>query len=201
MKLKALFAATAIAASSFVVSAPAQAQEKVLAEIFPVAFNWCPRGSARLDGQILPISQNQALFSLLGTTYGGDGRTSFALPDLRGRSPMGEGSGPGLTPRNLGARIGAERTTFTVANMPAHTHSPRMAVSRVNADSRNPINSYFARTATNVFEETTEPTGDLMAADAIQSNLMGAGQPVSNMMPTLVINYCIVTQGLFPSRN
>lgn len=202
MKIKALFAATAISAAAMSVSMPAQAQEKVLGEIFPVGFTFCPRGSAQLDGQILAISQNQSLYSLLGTTYGGDGRTTFALPDLRGRSPMGQGSGPGLFPRSEGQRFGEEVTFFFVANMPPHSHSPTMRVSRVGATSRNPIGGYLSRSAMNVYEDTEEPTaGDLLAADAIRSNTVGGGQSVNNMMPTLVINYCIALQGLFPSRN
>lgn len=201
MTIKMWMAGAALAASTLCLGAPAQAQDKVLGELFPVGYDWCPRGSARTDGQLLAIQQNQALFSLLGTNFGGDGRTTFGLPDLRSRSPMGVGAGNGLTPRIVGERVGTETTTLLVSNMPAHAHNPVMRVSRVNATTRNPINAYLSRSALNVFEETTEPTGDLMAADAISSNTVGGGQAISNMMPTAVITYCIALQGIFPSRN
>ncbi|RIV85980.1 phage tail protein [Aurantiacibacter zhengii] len=183
-------------------SVPAVAQETpFLGEIKMVGFTFCPRGYSDTNGQLLSIAQNSALFSLLGTTYGGDGRTTFALPNLQGRVPMHLGTGPGLTTRVQGQAFGSETNTLTVNQMPAHNHSPRMNVSRVNAISRNPINSFIARAATNTYEEGSTLTGEQMAAGAISSQTMGGSQAVNNIQPSLVIRYCIALQGIFPSRN
>lgn len=192
-------AAVALAVGAGLASAPAQAQDKWLGQIVVMGTNFCPRGSAETNGQLLPISQNTALFALLGTTYGGDGRTTFALPDLRGRLEMHVGNGPGLTPRSQGERTGLESTTLLVTNMPAHTHNPQMRVSDAAASQRNPINAYFGTTQNAVFAATT-PTGDLMAADAIQSNTVGSGTPFSTVQPVVALRYCIYLQGVFPPR-
>lgn len=173
----------------------------MIGEIVPYAFNFCPRDWAGADGQLLPISQNTALFSLYGTIYGGDGRTTFALPDLRSRVPMGEGNGPGLTPRNQGQRFGSETNTLTTGQLPAHNHAPRMNVSTSDAISRNPINSYFAQSADNKFEAGTNVTGEQMAAGAISSTTVGNNQTVNNIAPSLVLRYCVALFGVYPSRS
>lgn len=193
-------AALGLAASAIALAAPAQAQVKFLGEVFMVGFDWCPRNSLQANGSILSIAQNQALFSLLGTTYGGNGQTTFALPDLRGRSPIHTGQGPGLSSVVQGQVFGTESTTLTTSNLPAHNHSPQMRIARTNATSTDPDGTYIARAADNVYAPNA-PTGDLMAAGAIQESSVGSGTAVNNMMPSLVMNYCVVTAGIFPSRN
>ncbi|MGE0357583.1 MAG: phage tail protein [Burkholderiales bacterium] len=167
--------------------------EAFISEIRIYAFNFPPRNWATCDGQILSIAQNSALFSLLGTTFGGDGRTTFALPDLRGRSPTHWGTGPGLSTRSLGERSGEQSHTLITSEMPQHTH----AVGVVNKPGT-----------------ATSASGNLLAAhrggyaEAGNTNL-GAGavdigggsQAHENMAPYLVLNFCICIAGIFPSRS
>lgn len=205
MKLSKTTLASGVAAITLCVpTAPAHAgTEAYIGEITPVAFNFCPRFTAQMNGQILSIQSNTALFALLGTTYGGNGQTTFALPDLRGRVPMHMGNGPGLTPRVLGEVGGTETNTLNVTQMPQHNHT---AVVNINntamADSGNPTGNVFARAAVLAYEDTDPPTpGATMAASTVTVGLAGGGQPVNNMQPYLALNYCIVTQGIFPPRN
>jgi microcystin-dependent protein len=168
-------------------------------------WNFAPRGWAYCDGQLLPISQNSALFSLLGTTYGGDGRTTFALPDLRGRVPVHPGNGPGLSPKRLGQRGGAEDTYITTANMPAHTHA---AVVRTSADTSTTDvseNNYFAHEAKKGADalpiySPTAPTAN-MGTGSVVVGSTGGSQPVNNEQPYLCVSFVIATQGMFPSRS
>lgn len=191
-----------LASVSLTYATPAVAgPDPFIGEIQAVGFNFCPRGWADADGQLLPISQNTALFSLLGTMYGGNGQTTFALPDLRGRVPIHTGQGSGLNNYTQGEFGGAERATLTIQNMPAHNHEPRINVSRIDATLRNPIDAYVARAADNAYEQETVPTGHLMAPDAIVSETVGGNQSFSIVQPYLVVRYCIATQGVFPSRN
>ena len=195
-------AAAASIAGLAMAASPAQAQERYIGEILQTGATFCPRDTAELNGQLLPIATNDALFALIGTIYGGDGRATFGLPDLRGRVPMHAGQGPGLSSRRVGQRFGSEENFISITNMPAHTHNERMRVSRVNATTRNPIGAYLARSADNVFEEVQEPTtGDTMASDAISSQNVGGNLPVSNIQPVLVNRYCMVLGGIFPSRS
>lgn len=201
-KMKILLAATAMAGGMMTVSAPAQAQQtRYIGEIFPAGYTFCRRGTTGAEGQLLPIASYTALFSLYGTNYGGDGRTTFGLPDLRGRLPMHVGRGAGLSDRRLGQKLGTEQTFLQTNQMPAHSHAPVMRVSRVSASTRNPIGAYFSRSASNIFEDTEEPTGDIMAVDAIQSDIVGGGQGANNIQPSLVLRYCVVLEGLYPSRS
>jgi len=173
--------------------------EPFLAEIRIVGFNFAPRGWAFCDGQILPINQNQSLYSLLGTTYGGDGRTSFALPELRGRTPLHVGSSNG-TSHGLGSKSGEEAVTLSVAQMPQHKHQAR--ASSAAGSSASPAGNLWAQvtsTVGNIYADPGQgaPTASLNnpVADA------GGGQAHNNMQPSLALNYCIALQGLFPSRN
>ncbi|MBK1670379.1 phage tail protein [Rhodovibrio sodomensis] len=174
--------------------------EPYISQIIMFGGNYSIRQYANCDGQLLPISQNQALFSLLGTTYGGDGRTSFGLPDLRGRVPTAQGQGPGLTPYPLGSRFGVEDVTLTVNQLPSHTHAA-MANSG-SADSPDPTNRLLAPgtadgNAVSQFSDQS-PTANMSSA-AVQRT--GGSQSHTNMMPSLVINFQIALQGLFPSRS
>jgi len=167
--------------------------EPFLAEIRMVGFNFAPRGWAFCDGQLLPINQNQALYSLLGTTFGGDGRTDFALPDLRGRVPAHKGDDLAM-----GERSGPETVTLTAQEMPCHTHtfSPSSAPgNRIHPGAGN------VRT----FGSTTEPQNYGLPTNLVAmnkgTNSVGGGQSHNNMQPSLAIGFCIALQGLFPSRN
>ena len=165
--------------------------EPFLAEVRIVGFNFPPRGWATCDGQILPINQNQSLFSLLGTTYGGDGRTTFALPDLRGRTPIHTGSG-----HSLGSKAGEENHALSVAEIPAHDHMAQGTSDP--ASSPIPTGNLLADSAPN--EVYHAPT-NLVALRQGTTGNTGGGQGHANMQPSLVLNFVIALQGLFPSRN
>ena len=169
--------------------------EPYLAQIIMFGGNFAPRGWAFCDGQLLAISQNQALFSLLGTTYGGDGRTTFGLPDLRGRVAMHAGNGPGLTPRPLGQKAGSETNTLVVGQLPAHSHTFNLpAKEEGNADA--PDNAFVAGDGTSSFGTTSDTN---MAA--VTTANTGSNQSVNNIQPFQCVNYIIALQGLFPSRS
>jgi len=161
-----------------------------LGEIILFAGNFAPRGWALCEGQILPINSNQALFSLFGTTYGGDGRTTFALPDLRGRAPVSEGRGPGLADRALGSRSGTETNTISVAHMAQHNHTVSI---QYNTGLPGEDEGYLASSP--IYAETA--TGSYPVT--VTHN--GGGIPINNMQPYLALNYIVALQGVFPSRN
>lgn len=169
--------------------------EPFLAEVRIVGFNFAPRGWAFCDGQILPINQNQSLYSLLGTTYGGDGRTSFALPDMRGRTPIHVGSSNGVS-HLLGQKSGEETHTLTAAEMPQHDHV--LSASNANANSRLTPGNAWARSPIQIYRNPGGSTVN-MRSGAITNT--GGGQAHNNMQPYLALNFCIALQGLFPSRN
>ncbi len=160
-----------------------------LAEIKIVAFNFAPKGWALCNGQLLPINQNQALFSLLGTTYGGDGRVNFALPDLRGRAPVHFGT------VFLGERAGEENHTLVNNEMAAHAHTPQGNSNAPNAGS--PQNNTWASITSNPY--SNQPPDVTMGASA--GGATGGSQPHLNMQPYLVLNFCIALQGIFPSSS
>lgn len=164
--------------------------EPFLAEIKIVGFNFAPRGWAFCDGQILPINQNQSLYSLLGTTYGGDGRTSFGLPDLRGRSPLHPGN-----PFTLGLKAGEETHTLIPVEVPEHKHG--LKVSSGDANTSNPVNNRYAKSSQLRFRK---PQSTDSLTTVFTSNT-GGGQAHDNMQPFIAVNFCIALQGLFPSRN
>lgn len=188
------------------------AQDGFIGEIRLFAGNFEPRGWAFCNGQILSIAQNTALFSILGTTYGGNGQTTFALPDLRGRTPIGPGQGPGLASRTLGEAAGQESHFITVAELPVHSHpfSGTLKSTSEAGNTSNPTGAYpakaevvLSRTDTkenNTYKNTNNST---MAADVVTGTVgnSGSGQPINNMQPYLSINYIICLEGIFPSRN
>lgn len=177
--------------------------EPFIGEISLFAGNFAIRGYAFCQGQLLSIAQNTALFSILGTTYGGNGQTTFGLPDLRGRVPMGQGQGPGLSPRTLGEMSGTETVTLLSSEMPAHTHSlvvnPR-AVSEAG-NTADPTNAYPANSGALDKEYSSTGTIVNMGVAAGTIGAAGGSQPHSNLQPSLVINFLIALEGLFPSRN
>lgn len=186
-------------------AAPAFAQDKYLGEVMLVGYTFCPRATLSAEGQLLPISSNSALFSLYGTLFGGDGRTTFALPDLRGRVPMGQGYGPGLTQRLVGQKGGVEQVTLNANEMPSHNH--QMAVNNSGGDKRRPANdilSYSTLTEGLPPDQVekmyaSSPTaGDFLDANAITHT--GGNLAHYNMQPFSVMRYCVVTQGIYPSR-
>lgn len=165
--------------------------EPFIGQIQAFGFNFAPRGWALCDGSLLAISSNEALFSLLGTIYGGDGRTTFGLPDLRGRAPMHFGTGPGLSPHNIGQRGGSETNVLGINNLPSHNHA---IAAQEEGDTDDPTGNVVAGDGTNAFGT---------AADINLSNTAntGSGQAVNNMQPYLVVNYCIALVGVYPSRS
>ena len=161
-----------------------------------VGYTFCPRGWANADGQLLPIASNNSLFSLYGTTYGGDGRSTFALPDLSGRVPMHVDTGSGLSVRNLGERSGWETNTLTVNQMPNHSHS--LNASRSSGNTTTPEGTVIACNGRDR-DYTTNSPDTTMSGNAIGGS--GGSQAVKNMQPFLVMRYCIALQGIFPSRS
>jgi len=172
--------------------------EPFVGEIMMFAGNFPPKGWAFCDGQLLSIAQNTALFSLIGTYYGGNGVVTFALPDLRSRVPMhaGGSGGPGLTQRFLGEQGGTESVTLLAAQMPMHTHS--LQVDTANGTTSSPNAALLARDPAGTPAYGVNTTGAL-AATAIAS--AGGNQPHENMQPFLAINYCIALEGIYPPRN
>ena len=209
MKLKHLLLSTVISLAGLSMASTAQASaDPLLGEIMPVGFNFCPRGWAETNGQLLPINQNQALFSLLGTTYGGDGRTTFALPDLRSRSPMHLGTGPGLSARTQGQKLGTENETLNVNQIPGHAHPANLRGVNEPANTNNVFGSAFSTSPSHsVYHAGTSPeSGNLqndvwLDAKSIHVQNTGGGLSHNNVQPTLVLRYCIAVQGVFPSRN
>jgi microcystin-dependent protein len=170
--------------------------EPFVGEIRMFAGNFAPRGWAFCDGQLLAVSQNDALFSLLGTVYGGDGRTTFGLPDLRGRIPIHAGTGPGLSPRRLGSKGGAEKETVTVNQLPSHTH-PWRAFSG-NASNNQPNDAALATPIGDIYRDDNSLLSN-MNAGAVRN--VGGSQAHTNVMPFLCIHFIIALFGIYPSRN
>ena len=179
-----------------------------MGQIQAFGFNFAPRGWAKCDGQLLSIASYSALFSLLGTTYGGDGRTTFGLPDLRGRVPMSQGNGPGLSDRRMGAKGGSETNTMTINQMPSHNHiatssaDMKIAVNDTAGEESTPSGQFIAG-GNNIFldEAGTGHLGGVSGNVTTTVNNNGGGQSINNLQPYEVVNYCIALQGLFPPRS
>jgi len=172
--------------------------DQFVAEIRIFPFNFPPTGWAFCDGQLMPISQNTALFSLLGTTYGGDGKSTFALPDLQGSAPMQPGQGQGLSLRDLGEMSGVESITLLVSEIPVHTHT-LMADALDPSDLTAPAPTRVLAQSSAVFAYQPAASNlGLMAFQALPP--AGGGLPHNNMQPYLTLNFCIALQGIFPQR-
>ncbi|MFT5422863.1 MAG: microcystin-dependent protein [Phycisphaerales bacterium] len=180
-----------------------------LGQIILFAGNFAPVGWALCQGQILPINSNQALFSLLGTTFGGDGRTTFGLPDLRGRAPVHVGTGTGLTPRQWGGKYGVENVAVSASEMASHTHTATTtatAQSRTVSEAASPANRVWAPSSpgdSDYAGPSAMPSAMAPVAMVGQTTLgsTGAGWTHTNIMPTITINHIIAMVGIFPVRN
>jgi len=180
--------------------------EPFIGEVKLFGFDFAPKGYQQCAGQLLAINTNQALFALLGTTYGGNGVQTFALPDLRGRMPIGQGTGPGLPSHSMGEVSGTTSVTLLTSNIPPHIHpaqgiSVNMPVSTGGADASSPAGAYLCDGGTDAYSSV--PTaGQNYAALQVSgmTGVTGSGAPVGIMNPYLVMNYSIATQGIFPSR-
>jgi microcystin-dependent protein len=166
-----------------------------VAEIRMFGFNFAPTGWAQCNGQLLPISQNTALFSLLGTFYGGDGKSTFALPDMQGNVPIGQGQGAGLSDYFIGQMAGSQNVTLLQSEMPVHTHGYN--ASEENDNENNPGGNWFGAIETRYLPFSGAAT-TFMAPQAI--SIAGSSLPHNNMMSYLVVNFCIAMQGVFPPR-
>ena len=173
--------------------------EPYVGELRIFAGTFAPRGWAFCDGRLLPISQNDALFTLIGTTYGGDGQTTFALPDLRGRIPLGQGQGPGLSPRVVGQSFGTETVTLLSTQMPAHNHL--FTASKTEAASLSPTGALFASNAVNNFYAPNPGGVEQQVLSPRTVAAAGGNQPHNNIMPSTAIHYIIALFGIFPSQN
>lgn len=171
--------------------------EPFIGQIMLFGGNFAPRGWALCDGQLLPIATHSALFSILGTTYGGDGTTTFALPDLRGRAALHMGHGPGLTNRPMGQSSGRENVTLTAQQMPSHNHEVRCLASQGNLGT--PRDNFLAGDRSGADDVYSASQDSAMNTAAITNT--GGGQPHDNMQPYQVVNFCIALQGVYPSRN
>lgn len=172
--------------------------EPFVGEIRMFAGNFAPRGWAFCDGQLLAVSQNDALFSLLGTIYGGDGRTTFGLPDMRGRIPLHAGSGPGLSQRRLGAKVGVEKVTLTVNQLPNHTHTLQ-ATSQPGAEG-SPNDALPAQSTVGVYLQSPNPASIFtLKTDSISQ--VGGSRSHTNLMPYLCVHFIVALVGIYPSRH
>ena len=169
--------------------------EPFLGQISIFSFNFAPKGWTMCNGQLLPINQNQALFALLGTQFGGNGQTNFALPSLQGNVPMGMGQGGGLSPRNIGQVGGAQAVTLLLSQIPSHSHVPNYTAA---ANAMGPVGNLWAA------DPNGNVTFDMTGTETLAPNAIGnagGSQPHDNMAPYLTLNFCIALQGIFPSRN
>lgn len=167
-----------------------------VAEIRIYPFNFAPKGWAFCDGQLLPLSQNTALFSLLGTTYGGNGKSNFALPNLQGRAPMQPGQGPGLSLHDLGETGGSDTVSLLESEIPSHSHALR--ANNTLGDTPIPSGNTLARYTNNAYQTNTAANLVPLSDQAVPP--AGGDQPHNNLMPYLTFNFCIALQGVFPPR-
>jgi microcystin-dependent protein len=175
--------------------------EGYIAEVRLYAGNRQPRGWAFCQGQILSIAQNTALFSLLGTTYGGNGQTTFALPDLRGRVPVGPGQGPGLPSVNLGEMSGEPTHTLIITEMPAHNHQAQLQGNSSPGNATSPAGNTLAISTSRDNQYVNAAPNGPMAANTVTVGIAGGSQPHNNMQPYLGLNYIICMEGIYPSHD
>ena len=190
-----------LAAFAHVPVAQAQAGTEYIGQVSAFAGSFCPRGWASTDGQLLQISQYTALFSIVGTTYGGDGRTTFGLPDLRGRRPVSNGNGPGIGVYPIGAKGGSESFTILLTQLPSHNHTGTLQASQATGDSRNPSGKSLAvDSGADRIYHTLGSNVD-MQPGSLKIDNSGGNQPVLKLSPYQVVRWCIALNGVFPSRS
>ncbi|GGD53830.1 phage tail protein [Erythrobacter arachoides] len=206
MNIRKLASTSLIAlAATLGAGSPVQAQaiDPLLGQLQLFGNTYCPRGWTEVAGQTLPISSNQALFALLGTTYGGNGQTTFQLPDLRGRAPIHSGTLPGGSNYQLGQQGGVESVSLLATQIAAHTHDGTLRAAPVAADTTNPVGNYLgiAGQSTLPYTASTTAPANNMGPNSLQIDPAGSSLPHNNMPPYLAMRYCIALQGVFPSRN
>jgi microcystin-dependent protein len=181
--------------------------EPFIGEIKMFAFDFAPKNHFLCAGQLLAISTNSALFSLLGTVYGGDGIQTFGLPDLRGRTPISQGNGGGLSPQVIGQKAGSENVTLLAPNLPSHIHTltnakGSIAVNSANGDTGSPSGAFLSASTANIYAEGPESGKTLGGANISgTTDPAGGNQPISIINPYLVVNYSIAVNGIYPSRS
>ena len=203
--MKMMAAGTAGIAGLLCMTAQAQAQAgtQYIGQIAAFGGNFCPRGWANTDGQLLPIAQNTALFAVIGTIYGGDGRTTLGLPDLKGRRPISAGSGAGIGTYPLGQKAGTTTFTLTTNNLPLHNHAAGVQTANAVANTVDPRLAAFGRTteAGDGYVSGGTPAGRAMAEGTVIVGNTGGGQSVQKLSPFQVVRWCIAITGVFPSRS
>lgn len=202
MRHSNLIKSMGVAAFSAALMGQAQAGPTTyLGEVVLTAASYCPEGTVEATGQLLAVNNFQALFSLYGTTFGGDGRSTFGVPDLRGRAPVHFGTGPGLTYYQMGSRAGVETNTLTTANIPAHNHSVRATSQAPNTD--DPDGAHLASAASPMraaLGGTTNPSYNLASTQIGPSGTQNP-TPINNVQPILAMRYCVNISGAYPPRN
>ncbi len=173
--------------------------EPFLGAVVPMALNFAPQGWYSCEGQLLSISQNTALFSLLGTAFGGDGVSTFAIPDLRGRAVIGQGQGPGLNNYVLGQRGGSETKTMTMNQMPAHNHLITVTANQIASETNDPQNNFFGGGVNNNYTATAPDV--LMNQAGVVAAAQGGSQPFEVLNPYVAMYYNIAYEGIYPTRN
>lgn len=194
-------ASVAVVSAALAAGAPAQAGfEPYVGQLSPYGMNFCPAGWAPADGRLLSIAENDTLFALYGTTYGGDGQETFGLPDLRGRAVFGDGTNFGIT-FTQGQQMGSETFTITTATMPAHTHTAALSAVAENGDTNVPTGNSLAQVEQNFnrIYTTRDPANNMKAGDVV-IGATGSGTPVSLTAPALAMSYCVALFGVFPPR-
>lgn len=174
--------------------------EAYIGTVMPMGFGFAPKGWATCSGQILAISTNTALFSLLGTTFGGDGRTTFGLPDLQGRMIVGQGQGPGLSGVSWGEKSGQEETTLTLNQLPNHGHAVVVRANGLSSNANDPSNNYFGGGSVNMYDSDWD-NSTVMNPQCVISSYVGGNMPIPVRNPYLGMYYCICQYGIYPSRN
>lgn len=197
-----LFLSTAVVlAGGLGMASTASAQDFYLGELMKVPYNFCPRGTFEANGQLVSIAQESALYALFGTTYGGDGVTTFGMPNMAGRYSMHPGTGPGLSTRTQGQQGGTETNVLTMNQMPRHEHTALIRTTSSAGNTGQAFRSILPTTPANKYVSGTAPAGMLMNANSLDIRHTGASTPYDHLPPYLAIRYCVVSAGIFPSRN